>query len=188
MRDDVDAREHRPAERHRRSTRPRAIPTPTSGSERLGPRGRAGSFAGPAAAGALAVLAALHAAWATGSAWPARDRRRLAQLVAGAEEMPGRAPCTVVACGLATSSVLVAGLARKRWVARVSRSVVCGAFLVRGAAGLTGSTHRLVSWTPAAEFVRRDRRCYGPVCLGIGAAVATTLPQTGLTHSPPDHG
>src|SRR5947209_5206886 len=124
MRDDVDAREHRPAERHRRSTRPRAIPNADVRVRAARSSRRAGSFAGPAAAGALAVLAALHAAWATGAAWPARDQRRLAQLVAGAEEMPGRAPCTVVACGLATSSVLVAGLARKRWVARVSRSVV----------------------------------------------------------------
>jgi Protein of unknown function (DUF3995) len=133
------------------------------------------SFAGPAAAGALAALATLHAAWATGSAWPARDRRRLAQLVAGAEEMPSRASCTVVACALATSSALVARLGDDGSIARAACGVVCGAFLVRGGAGLTGSTQHLVSWTPAPEFVRRDRRCYGPLCLGIGVAVATTL-------------
>jgi hypothetical protein len=149
--------------------------TPTSESERHGRFGRTVSFAGPAAAGALAALAALHAAWATGSAWPARDRPRLAQLVAGAEEMPGRGQCTAVACGLATSSALVGGLAGNGSIARVARGAVCAAFLVRGAAGLTGSTQHLVSWTPAPEFVRRDRRCYGPLCLGIAVAVATTL-------------
>ena len=149
--------------------------TPTSEPDRHGRFGRTVSFAGPAAAGALAALAALHAAWATGSAWPARDRRRLAQLVAGTEEMPGRAQCTVVACGLATSSALVAGLGDEGSIARVARGMVCGAFLGRGGAGLTGSTQQLVSWTPAPEFVRRDRRCYGPLCLGIGVAVATTL-------------
>ncbi len=133
------------------------------------------SLARPAAAGTLAALAGLHALWATGSAWPARDRRRLAQLVAGTERMPGPAPCTAVACGLATSSALVAGLGGERSIARVARGVVCGALLVRGAAGLTGSTRHLVSWTPAPEFVRRDRRWYGPLCLGIGAAVATML-------------
>jgi hypothetical protein len=89
--------------------------------------------------------------------------------------MPGRAQCTVVACALAASSALVGGLAGKGLIARVARGVVCGAFLVRGSAGLTDSTQRLVSWTPAPEFVRRDRRCYGPLCLGIGVAVATTL-------------
>jgi Protein of unknown function (DUF3995) len=97
------------------------------------------SFAAPAAAGALAALAALHVVWATGSAWPARNRPRLAQMVAGAEEMPGRAQCTAVACGLATSSALVGGLAGKGSIARVARGIVCGAFLVRGGAGLTGS-------------------------------------------------
>ena len=150
-------------------------PPPPTGAEPYGGFGRTVSFAGPAAAGALAALAALHAVWATGSAWPARDRRRLAQLVAGVEEMPGRAQCTAVACGLATSSTLVGGLAGKGSIARVARGIVCGAFLVRGAAGLTGNTRRLVSWTPDPEFVRRDRRCYGPLCLGIAAAVATTL-------------
>jgi hypothetical protein len=98
------------------------------------------SFAAPAAAGALAALAALHVVWATGSAWPARNRPRLAQMVAGAEEMPGRAQCTAVACGLATSSALVGGLAGKGSIARVARGIICGAFLVRGGAGLTGST------------------------------------------------
>ena len=92
--------------------------------------------------------------------------------------MPGPAPCTTVACGLATSSALVAGLGGERSIARVARGVVCGAFLVRGAAGLTGSTRHVVSWTPAPEFVRRDRRCYGPLCLAIGAAVATMLARS----------
>jgi Protein of unknown function (DUF3995) len=89
--------------------------------------------------------------------------------------MPGRARCTAVACGLATSSALVGGLAGNGSIVRVARGIVCGAFLVRGGAGLTGNTRHLVSWTPAPEFVRRDRRCYGPLCLGIGVAVATTL-------------
>ncbi len=113
--------------------------------------------------------------WATGSAWPARDRHRLANLVAGTEAMPGRAWCTAVGCGLATSGALVAGVGGERSVARVARGVVCGAFLGRGSVGLTGTTHHLVSWRPAAEFVRRDRRWYGPLCLGIGAAIAATL-------------
>jgi hypothetical protein len=52
-----------------------------------------------------------------GSAWPASDRRRLAQLVAGVEEMPGRVQCTAVACGLAASSAVVGGLAGKGSIA-----------------------------------------------------------------------
>jgi hypothetical protein len=135
-------------------------------------------LARPAAAGTLAALGLLHAVWATGSAWPARDRHRLANLVAGTEAMPGRAWCSAVACGLVASGALVAGVGGERSVARVARAVVCGALVVRGGAGLTGTTRHLVSWTPAAEFVRRDRRWYGPFCLGIAAAIAPTLTAT----------
>jgi Protein of unknown function (DUF3995) len=95
--------------------------------------------------------------------------------VAGTEPMPGRAQCRVVACGLAASSALVAGLGGERSIARAARGVVCSVFLVRGVAGLTGATHHLVSWTPAPEFVQRDRRWYGPLCLVIATAAATTL-------------
>ena len=126
----------------------------------------------PAAAGTLGALGLLHAVWATGSAWPARDRHRLAELVAGTETMPGRASCTAVACALATSAALVAGVGGEHSLARVARAGIASAFLARGGAGLTGTTHHLVSWTPAAELVPRDRRWYGPLCLGIGAAVA----------------
>jgi hypothetical protein len=140
-------------------------------------------LARPAAAGTLGALGLLHALWATGSAWPARDRHRLANVVAGTETMPGAASCMAVACGLATSGALVAGFGGDHSIARVARAAVCGAFLVRGCAGLTGTTHHLVSWTPAAEFVRRDRRWYGPLCLGIAAAIAPTLAATGTEAS-----
>jgi hypothetical protein len=135
-------------------------------------------LARPAASGTLAALAVLHAAWATGSSWPARDRRRLGHLVAGTERMPGRTECATVACTLAASSALVAGVGGARPSARAARAFVCGAFLVRGGAGITGTTHHLVRWTLAAEFVDRDRRWHGPLCLGIGAAIATTLVRT----------
>jgi hypothetical protein len=132
-------------------------------------------LARPAAAGTLFALGVLHAVWATGSAWPARDRRRLANLVAGTEAMPGGVWCMAVAGGLASAGALVAGVGGERSIARVAGAVVCGAFLVRGGAGLTGTTHLLVSWRPDGEFVRRDRRWYGPLCLGNGAAIAPTL-------------
>jgi hypothetical protein len=71
---------------------------------------------------------------------------------------------------------VVAGVGGEHSIAQGARASVCGAFLVNGSAGLTKTTHHhLVSWTPGAEFVRRDRRWYGPLCLGIGAAIAPTL-------------
>jgi hypothetical protein len=69
---------------------------------------------------------------------------------------------------------LVAGLGGEHSVAGVARVVADGAFLVRRGAGPTGNTQHLVSWTPAPEFVARDARCCGPLCVGIGVAVATS--------------
>ena len=54
-----------------------------------------------AAATLLSVIAALHACWGLGSAWPARDRTRLAQLSSGQDEMPPPAACFAVATLLA---------------------------------------------------------------------------------------
>ncbi len=122
----------------------------------------------------LASLAGLHLSWAAGSAWPARDRTRLAQLVAGTERMPDAGACLAVGAALGTAAVVVAGGGGERRVARRVRRLVAAGFLVRGAAGLSGQTGRLVSWTPSAEFARHDRRLYGPLCLLIGASVLTS--------------
>src|ERR1039458_3224691 len=135
-------------------------------------------LARPAAAGTLTALGLLHAVWASGSAWPARDRHRLANLVAGTETMPGRAWCTAVACGLTTSGALVAGVGGEGSIAGVARAVVCGAFLVRGGVGLNATSPHIVARPPGRGFGGRDRRWYGPLCLGIGAAIAPTLAAT----------
>ncbi len=52
---------------------------------------------------------------------------------------------------------------------------MAAALIVRGLTGLTGTTGRLVSWTPSDHFVEIDRRRYGPLCLGTGAAVAASM-------------
>jgi hypothetical protein len=119
-------------------------------------------------------VAALYAAWTPGSASPARDRRRLEQWLLAPSGWPVGRSAWVVACGLATSSALVAGLGGEHSVAGVARVVADGAFLVRRGAGPTGNTQHLVSWAcPRVGGSRR--RCYGPLCLGIRVAVATTL-------------
>lgn len=136
---------------------------------------------GPALASssALAALAALHALWGLGAAWPAADRERLAELVAGTEQVPAPAACFVVAGGLATAAALVAGAGGqpgRRWapLARLARAGVAAGLLARGIAGVTGHTRLLVPWTPSAPFQALDRRRYGPFCLVLGAAVATS--------------
>jgi Protein of unknown function (DUF3995) len=140
------------------------------------PPARAASVAGAAV---LAGLSALHLAWAAGSSWPAHDRAELAQVAAGTGELPGPVPCLQVAAVLAGAAALVAGVGGDRPVARLGRAAVAAGFLTRGVAGLTGSTHRLVSWTPAERFTRLDRRYYGPLCCAIGVAAVAGRSRSG---------
>lgn len=123
-------------------------------------------------AATLGALSALHLAWATGSPFPARDRAQLATVMAGTDELPSARACVVVAGGLAAAAGLVAGAGGGGGPARWARRCVALGFLGRGAAGITGRTHLLVPWTPVPEFVRLDRRYYGPLCLAIAATAA----------------
>ena len=126
------------------------------------------------AAGLIAAASGLHALWGTGSAWPARDRRELADLVAGTEDFPGSGACFAVATLLAGAAAVVMG-APDTVGGRAGRACVAGVFAVRGVAGLTGTPERLVPWTPSARFADRDRRHYGPLCVTIAALVAVDL-------------
>ncbi|MDT0163995.1 DUF3995 domain-containing protein [Actinotalea sp. AC32] len=124
----------------------------------------------------IAGAAGIHVLWATGSAWPARDRRELAEVVAGADEFPGPVACVAVASLLAGAAVVV-GAGDDGRVARTGRAGVAGVFAVRGLAGLAAGTGKLVPWTPSDRFVRVDRRVYSPLCLTIAALVLAGAPR-----------
>jgi hypothetical protein len=129
------------------------------------------ALSGPAAA-VLAGIAALHVLWGTGAAWPASDRRELADVVAGTDEMPGSSACFAVAAALVTAAAVTAGAGAGRGPVRLARRGAAGVLLVRGVAGITGATGLLVPWAPSRRFQALDRRWYGPLCLGLGSAVA----------------
>jgi len=168
---------------HHTSDSPAPCPAPA------GPRGApayGGAVPRPDAPGllsccALAAVAALHALWGTGSAWPAADRDRLAEAVAGTRDMPPPAACFVVAAALTTGAALVGGAGGDGRLARLARAGVAGGLLARGVAGVTGRTALLVPWTPSAGFQALDRRRYGPFCLAVGAAAATSLARSSRT-------
>jgi len=124
----------------------------------------------------IAGASAMHAVWGTGSAWPARDRRELADLVVGTQEFPDTSACFTVATLLAGAAAVVArGAGGPR--GRASRACIAGVFAIRGVAGLTGSTRWLVPWTPSDRFADWDRRYYGPLCVAIAALVAGDIPN-----------
>ena len=123
----------------------------------------------------LAVLAGLHVAWGSGSAFPASDREALADLVAGTEQVPGRSECYAVGGLLAVASSLVVDAAPLPTPLRRAGVVVAATVLaVRGVAGVSGRTSMLVPWEPSAGFVARDRRFYGPLCLALAAGTASS--------------
>lgn len=113
---------------------------------------------------------AMHALWATGSAWPARDRKRLADAMVGSPNMPPAAACLVVAAGLSAAGVLVAGAGGDRRAAVRARTATGLALIARGVAGgaVAGKLLRLPS--PSARFRSLDSRFYRPGCCALGAA------------------
>lgn len=131
----------------------------------------------PALVGAagLGAVAGLHAGWATGHSWPARDRTSLADRVAGIPVMPNAAACWTVAAALAVAGAVTAGVGGRHRLAVLTRAGVTTALLLRAGTGLTGRTHLLVSWTPSEHFEHLDRRVYGPACALLGTLTATSL-------------
>ena len=122
----------------------------------------------------LAGIGGLHALWGTGSAWPATDRAQLADAVAGTPEVPDAAACFAVAGVLGAAAAVVAGAGGRHRLARLARAGVAAGLLVRGLAGVSGTTRVLVPWTPSPRFQALDRRRYGPFCLALGASVAAS--------------
>lgn len=127
-------------------------------------------------AAALTALSGLHFAWGCGAPFPFRDRRRLADTVAGTTAMPPARDCFAVAGALVVAGGLVGDLApmplRMRRIGVVG---VASVFAGRGIAGLTGRTRRLVPWTPSERFQRLDARYYGPLCLVLAAGALASL-------------
>ena len=118
----------------------------------------------------LAGIAVLHAAWANGSSFPARDRQTLADGIAGRESMPGAAPCLAVAGLLAGAAAAVGGLPLRR--RRGAVAAASAALLARGAVGLSVG---MPTPTASVRFRRLDRALYSPACLALGAAALTGL-------------
>lgn len=137
------------------------------------------ALSGPAAA-ILAGIAGLHVLWGAGAAWPVSDRGQLADAVAGTDEMPPPAACFAASGMLFTAAALTAGVGERRPLVRLARAGVAVGLLLRGVVGVTGATGLLVPWVPSTSFRARDRRWYGPLCLGLGSLVAlsaTAVPR-----------
>lgn len=126
----------------------------------------------------LSSLAALHALWATGNPWPARNAAQLsAQVIGGhgARDLPPPTACLVVAAALLTASALVltAPATPGSSLIRTGAQTVAGVLLLRGSAGYALPT--LVPSMQGTPFVRLNARLYSPLCLLLGTAVLLSL-------------
>jgi hypothetical protein len=121
-----------------------------------------------AASAGLVGLAALHAAWGAGSAWPLHDREALADSVVGRPAVPSPAACATVSALLLTAAAFVAG--HPRGLPRVRRTGaagVAGVFATRAALGLAGRTDLVSKGSTSPRFRELDRRLYSPACLTL---------------------
>jgi hypothetical protein len=149
----------------------------------------AGAWGEVAAAIAIVVLVAiagLHAGWASGASFPARDRDALVRLVVGTgmdlgkhQPMPGRVATWTVAIGLVVMAAWTAAL--RGWIdAPLSRAwLEAGAlamvviFALRGIGGFFEVVLRpTIRGTP---YLHWSRRLYSPIALGLAAMLACAM-------------
>lgn len=126
----------------------------------------------------LVSLAALHAVWATGNPWPARNAAQLSAHVIGghsARDLPPPVACLTVAAALLTASALALAApgAPGGSLVNTGAQVVAGTLLLRGTAG-----YALPALLPAMRgtpFVPLNAWLYSPLCLLLGAAILLSL-------------
>lgn len=120
----------------------------------------------------LAALSGLHAVWATGSSWPAKNAEQLAEAVVGqAIEMPATAPTAVVSAGAAVASLLASGALGDGSVQRLGVRVIGTAMLLRAALGGNVALAALKLPPSGEKFRTLDRRFYRPFAALIGVSL-----------------
>ncbi|HIT75409.1 MAG TPA: DUF3995 domain-containing protein [Candidatus Avipropionibacterium avicola] len=123
-------------------------------------------------AAALAAVGGLHLLWASGPAWPAKDKADLADAMVGdPEALPDPLPTAVVGVGALGAAAVVAGAGGESRLAQVARLTVASGLLARAASG-GGVAVRAMGLPEPGERARRiDNRWIRPLCAGLGAIV-----------------
>ena len=118
----------------------------------------------------LFCVAMLHAAWAFGMVWPAKDERALVDTVVGTPgltKMPGRAVTLIAAIAIAAAgfSALwgadMIALPLPGWMQAAAAPILCLIFSSRG----LGTYLAGLKWPRTEPFASFDRRYYAPLCL-----------------------
>lgn len=128
----------------------------------------------------LSGIAVVHAAWAFGMVWPAKDEKALADTVVGTPgltKMPGRAATLIAACAIAAAgfsalwSADMIALPLPDWIRTAAAPVLLLIFGLRGLATyIAGSV-----WPRAEPFATLDRRYFAPLCLFVALGFGLIL-------------
>lgn len=131
-----------------------------------------GTVARIISAAGLAGVSALHVVWASGSPWPARDRKSLAEAVVGSHgPMPGVAPTLMVAGGTAGAALLASGVMGDGHMQRLVLRGMGTVMLMRALLG-GGPALAAMGLPPAGRtFQRLDNRFYRPLTALLGVAL-----------------
>lgn len=120
----------------------------------------------------LTAAGVLHAVWATGSPWPAKNSKRLGEAVVGnAKALPGAGETWAVSGAAFVGGAIAAGGLGEGRVAVGLRRLMGVGLLARGILG--GDVALAVLGLPQAgkRFAELDRRYYRPLFGVIGAAL-----------------
>ncbi|MDA3148026.1 DUF3995 domain-containing protein [Leucobacter sp. UCMA 4100] len=124
------------------------------------------SWAGLTAAGAV------HAVWATGSSWPAKNAKKLGSATVGstkATPSPG-ATAAVAGAALSAGAIAAGGLGEGRTAVGLRRLMGLG-MIARAVAGGDATLRALGLAKPNATFTELDRRYYRPLFGALGVAL-----------------
>lgn len=120
----------------------------------------------------LTAVGALHLAWASGSPWPAKNRKRLAESVVGnAAALPDPTATAVVGATAIVGGAIAGGALGENGAAVAIRRAGGAVLLARAAFG--GDAALSVLGLPPAgkRFLDLDRRFYRPLCGVLGLAM-----------------
>lgn len=123
------------------------------------------------AACGLVGVGLLHAMWASGSSWPARSRRELADAVVGSEAAPAPVPTAAVAVAATAGGIVAAGALGDRPIAVAGRRAAGTALIARAVLGGPFACRVLGLPEPSDRFRELDARVYRPLCAVLGVAV-----------------
>lgn len=120
----------------------------------------------------LTAAGALHAIWAAGSPWPARNPRQLAELVVGnSDSVPDARATGVVSCAAFIGGAVAAGGLGEGRLVVTARRAMGGVLVLRAVLG--GDAALRVLGLPAAgpRFRELDRRYYRLAFGALGCAL-----------------